>query len=544
MKARRLVFVGVILITLWIIASSVYAAQYSLGDDRDVNILGSLSNQVQWGRAGDHYDTQPGFQQWLTSFQLMMDFNLGQDTSAYLSGIGTIDWAYDINGSDDDWKDKGFDDSRDNLYFDDEWWQLLSEAHVTYAPGQFMFRVGKQLVKWGEMEGSTVLDQINPTDDRRGFGDVEFETYNIAIPMIRAEYWPDIYTDLFSAPNLQFLFIPNTPFIHSTPEYGMHFSNREGGIYALDYVYEGERWGRNDFDIDEPDDWDSDHFEYGIKLSGQIKGSIFSLVGFYGRENSPALNYDYKTMGSPVTPYFGYAEDTWRKDIPNFPVYNQRDDDGNGIGNYLLMGEYPRQKFVGTSLSTELSPLKISAIGGTAPLLRLESRYDIDKTFVDDNFANEYIEYYMDNWSSSFSPDLSLLGDPFVESDYWVNGISLEQKIKLSWLQSSYFFVQFEYTQSNVMDHDPDWSFKEQSESYYAYISTSYFSGKLVPAFFFQRVVDAPGVDGTADLYWPGVYYYWSSNLNFYVGTGFFEGEGADPIRHKDYAVFKVTYNF
>jgi len=542
MKKRRFALVGVVFMALSIIASSTFAAQYSLGDDSDVNILGSLSNQFQYGIGDDEYDTQPGFQQWLTSFQLMMDFNLGQDLSAYLSGIATVDWAYNINENNDDWKDKNFDESDENLYFDDEWWQLLSEAHVTYSPGKFLFRVGKQIVKWGEMEGSVVLDQINPTDDRRGFGDVEFETATIAIPMIRAEYWPDIYTDVFSAPNIQFLFIPNTPYLPSTPESGGYFGSDVGGIYAYDYAEDGERWGRNEYDIDDPDDMDSDYFEYGLKLSTQIKGSILSLVGFYGRENSPALTFDYETPGSPVLPYLGYTEDTFTGWDPTYtyPIYAEYDDDGNGIGNYLLTGEYPRQKFVGASLSTELSPLKISAIGGTAPLLRLESRYDIDKTFVDDNFANDYLDYYY-TW---YAPDFSLLGDPFVESDYWVNGISLEQKVKLPWLQKAYFFLSFEYTQSKVMDYDSDWSFKEQSESYLGYISTSYFSGKFAPELYWQRVVDAPGVDGTADLYWPGVYYYWSSSLNFYVGAGLFEGEGADPITNKDYAVFKVNYSF
>ncbi len=33
---------------------------------------------------------------------------------------------------------------------------------------QFYFRVGKQIVQWGETDGFLLMNQINPIDQRRG----------------------------------------------------------------------------------------------------------------------------------------------------------------------------------------------------------------------------------------------------------------------------------------------------------------------------------------------------------------------------------------
>ena len=39
----------------------------------------------------------------------------------------------------------------------------------------------------------------------------------------------------------------------------------------------------------EPDQWNEEGFEYAMRLSLMIRGSILTVNGFYGRENSPQL---------------------------------------------------------------------------------------------------------------------------------------------------------------------------------------------------------------------------------------------------------------
>jgi len=69
---------------------------------------------------GEHYDTEQDLQQFLTSLQLMADFRLSPSLSAYISGIATVDWIYDLKSSKNSWRNKRFNESRDNLYFDDD----------------------------------------------------------------------------------------------------------------------------------------------------------------------------------------------------------------------------------------------------------------------------------------------------------------------------------------------------------------------------------------------------------------------------------------
>ncbi len=539
MKKRPILTV-VLFSCVWALSFSPASAwEFDLGKDQTIDVLGSLSNQLQFSVRGDFWDTEEDLNQWLTTLQLLADYRPRHDLSFYISGKLAIDWIYDIKHNDRSWLRKGFNESRDNLYFDDEWWMLLNEFHVTYTPGPFLFRVGKQLVKWGEMEGAVVLDQINPVDLRRQITFVEFESYFIATPMVRLEYWPELFSNWFSSPNIQFLFIPNSPYIPSIPPGGIYFGNTVGGIYSYADVTDGERFGRADFFIDEPDSWDPDYFEYALKLSTQIEGNILSLYGFYGRENLPVLNLDLSKPGysfpiiGPISipTYTGLTADS----------YTQVDDEGHPIYNLLLQGYYPIQKFVGLSWSSSLEFARFYPIGGTAPLFRLETLYQFDKVYADENFANDYLDNYGYVGELIFGPTPTT--DAFVKTDWWMIGVSLEQKFRWLSLQKAYFTVSLEYTYEKVLDHQAGWSFQEDGETFLVYIYTSYFNGKLAPEIYYQYVKDG-FISGTAHQIWPGVYYYLSDVWDFYAGFGIFEGKGASPITKKDYFLFRVNYNF
>ena len=84
-----------------------------------------------------------GVNQVLSTAFLEMDYELADNLKLYSAGKVTYDWIYDINHNDDDWREKFFNRSRDEMSFDDEWWQILHEAHVTWTVGNLMFRVGK-----------------------------------------------------------------------------------------------------------------------------------------------------------------------------------------------------------------------------------------------------------------------------------------------------------------------------------------------------------------------------------------------------------------
>lgn len=178
-----------------------------------LNLFGFASQTAQFSLKGDHYDPEEGLQQALFTLFAEADYSPSRHLTLYGSGILTLDLVYPIKHDDRSWEDKGFADSEDDLFIDNKDWQALKEAHVTWSPGAFLFRVGKQIVSWGEMDFFRIVDQINPSDERRGFSDVEFETTIIPIWLVRAEWWSTLNLGAVQEAGLQLVFNPNAEFI-------------------------------------------------------------------------------------------------------------------------------------------------------------------------------------------------------------------------------------------------------------------------------------------------------------------------------------------
>ncbi|MCP4287579.1 MAG: hypothetical protein GY792_24585, partial [Gammaproteobacteria bacterium] len=130
--------------------SPASAKMFEIGG-KPATVQGYISQSVASSLAGDNYDVEEGVNQALMNLFVEGDVKLSSDLSFYAAGMLTVDWMYDLKHNDDSWEEKRFNKSRDTLQIDDEWWQLAKEAHLTYTPGDFTFRVGKQIVKWGEM---------------------------------------------------------------------------------------------------------------------------------------------------------------------------------------------------------------------------------------------------------------------------------------------------------------------------------------------------------------------------------------------------------
>ena len=225
-------------IALLLCSQSAEARRFSIWN-QPISVLGYVTQTAQFGWK-DTCDTEKGLQQALTTVFLEVDYRPQDQVMFYVSGKYTIDWVYDIKHDDNSWNEKLFSQSRENLAKDDEWWQSLQEAHLTWTPGPLFFRVGKQIVSWGEMDFLRIMDQINPIDQRRGFGDVEFETTIIPIPVIRAEFWPDLNAlgTFLDEIGLQFIFNMDPVFI---PDQLPAAGNDVAGIWAADVTQGSEQ---------------------------------------------------------------------------------------------------------------------------------------------------------------------------------------------------------------------------------------------------------------------------------------------------------------
>ncbi len=496
---------------------------------KPLNVFGFASQSAQFSLKGDQYHVEEGLQQALLTVFAEADYRPRHDFTFYISGILTMDLIYDLKHDDRTWNEKLFSQSRGRMYLDDESWQFLKECHATWTPSTFLFRVGKQIVSWGEMDFFRIMDQINPTDDRRGFSDVEFETTIIPIWLVRAELWPELNMGWLNEFGVQFIFNPNAQFI---PNQRLETGNDFGGIWSaapeLDNpLYDALGVGTPNLYIGHPDlnqvtdfeSWDEEAFEYALRLSLMIKGSILTLNGFYGRENSPQLLF-----ADPM-----FVTDPFLTSIAGEPVPALGTaSDGTSVLYPIYTGYHPRQKFAGVTWTGDL-PIVITALGGVNPLIRLEARYQWDKVYADADQTR------------------------YIESDYLDTGIGIDWKVKWNLLnERAYFTVMPQFFYSRIMDFPDDTKLNDTDDSflpdedYYTVslvLSTSYINGKLVP-----QVAGGYLFNNEAHLLIPSLTYMMSNTWHFTLESGFFGGKERNvPLwlfRKNDYFALKVKYNW
>lgn len=473
---------------------------------KPLGLQGFISQSLQYSLEGDVWDTEEDFNAAILNLFVEGDYTMSPDWRLYGAFMLTGDWIYQVKSGEDAWERKIFSESKSDLNVDDEWWQIVKEFHITWDPGNFFIRVGKQRVGWGEMEVFAVNDLFNPLDQRRGLSEIELETLFIPIPLIRTDYSFGSSAGKISDVTLQFIFNANPDFIGNQ---GTFYGNDAAGIWAVDILDYSTvpilgfpvRIGRQDVDLEEPDAFDSDYFEYGLRLSSLIGyNTLFSLMGFYGRSNTAV-----STFGAAL------ADDSFTVfDLDGIPIINTSD-----------TGFYPRQKFVGFALASQV-PAKINALGGYEPVIRFEGSYQFDNQFFD---------------FTSFD---------FVESDQVVLGLNLDYKIRVPWQrQFLYFFYETQY--NDLVDYESGWDISTSSIyrggywNHYAFLSTGYFRGELEPSISWYALDNA-----NAQIWTPGLTYYFSDTWQFALKANFFTGSEIDVwgLPNKDNLVFNVKFNY
>ena len=471
---------------------------------RPLNLLGYLTQGVAYGLGDDDdYDTEEGFQSAIFSLLLEGDYSFTDNLKLYAAGMYTVDWIYDFKHDDRTWKAKKFYKSRNRLYQDDEYWQVLKEIHLNWAPRGFFFRVGKQIVSWGETDGFRLMDQINPLDQRRGFADVEFETTIIPIWLFRAEYYPEIDTGWLTDLGLECIINPNADFIPSQP---IMPGNNVGGIWAPDVMVQllpigpaGQaRLGSLRTHIDEPNSWDSDGYEIGIRLKGILYDSIITLNYFDGLEN------DYVT-----------------RPVPSLPGM-ERASDGKLIIHPEVEGYYPDFRFVGATLSRDLQSIRTSLFGDVAPVLRIEALYAFESTFATSQGTLKKHDEFR-----------------------WALGIDWKIKIRLL-NPRAYFTISPQVFHRKIKNYPSRYELQNLEDDNYMtslMLRTSYFNGKLVPSFFWSQ-----DITNEADMYRYQIDYQYTHNWQFTLGALFLggseKGKGVQVFENKDQIYFSVSYRW
>ena len=158
-KKRGSILIWTLAVIL-VVGISPAVARELLLFDQPLTLLGYATQGAGFSLSHEHYDTEPGLQTALTNLFVEADYKFLPQMKFYTSERLTVDWAYQINSDRDSWNDRLFDKSKGHLNVDSNYWQILNEAHVTWTPGNFFFRLGKQIVSWGEMDGFRVMTMM------------------------------------------------------------------------------------------------------------------------------------------------------------------------------------------------------------------------------------------------------------------------------------------------------------------------------------------------------------------------------------------------
>lgn len=538
-RMRKYLFSSGIIVAVWItLVVSPARAQNYLINDRPLNLFGYITQGAAVSLHGDKPDTEEGLQSLLFNLFLEADYGLAKDLKIYGAGMLTTDFIYQVKHDDDSWNAKLFDQSKAELNVDDNYWQLLKETHLTWTPGNFLFRMGKQIVAWGEMNGFRLMDQINPLDQRRGFADVEFENSIIPIWLLRSEYFKKLDRGWIQDLGLEFIFNPNADFIANQlilpgndtsgiwaprifgPDLvDLSFFGIPGlslfptsGIPALPSELQGiaaeqpitkSRLGSANLDLEELDNWEDGH-EFGARLKGIIWDTFFTLNFFSGYENDPVVRVNAANPYTITTAF-----------------------DGTPLLHLNYEGTYHRFKFTGVTLSRDITPLRMSMLGGVAPVLFLEAFYGFDTTFVNSSNALE-------------------------KNDELRWAMSADWKIKLSLLNPrAYFTIMPQFYHRKILDFPADGVLTGsgatplEDDNYITtlLVSTTYFHNKLVPSFFWMR-------DITNKAYLLRLQFvydhsnFWHYTLGGLWAGGEKTGAGLELFENKDHLFFKISYRW
>lgn len=474
--------------------------------------MGYVNQGIGYGIGGDHYDTKEGWQSFKYDILLETQYELDSDFRLFVSGMLSGDLAFDVLSDNSEWQRKGFSGARDNLAHDTVFRDLLQEAHITWTPRNSLFRIGKQIVVWGDMDAWRITDQINPIDQRRGITDVEFESTILPIWLARAESFIPSDSSWVRDLGIEIIFNPNADFeanrniAPGNDRLGIWAANATvpiGGPYPMDFFHVGAL----DQAIEEPDAWDSDYFEYGFRFKATIFDSIINLNYFYGRDNDPIL-----------------------KNLPLPPTMEPTPFDGRMVLHPKQGGFYPRFRMVGFTLTRDLEKLYIKGLGGVSPVLHFEGFYGADNTF-----------------STTLPPGL----DDFETHDEIRSAIGFDWKIKVNWLNPrAYITIMPQFYYRHIMDYPSGYGLmttpgpvKENNYQSFLRIATTYFHNKLEPSVVWIEDYTLEG-----GFIRPQLLYEYSDKWNFTLGAIFIYGDepgvGLTALENKDHIYLTVSYKF
>lgn len=184
----------------------------------------------------------------------------------------------------------------------------LRDCYLDYTNGPWFLRLGKQQVAWGQADGITILDRVNPVDLTE-YWLPDMVDIRIPLWMANINYAPKLNS------NLQFLIIPDFEASTAAPS-GAPFTFRSYQKF-YEYTVRKREIGRSRADTDiylPPKQFENSTF--GLQWQDRIGDLTYTLnylTGYYynGRTyllTSPASG----ASANPAVAHYGYCFKRWK----------------------------------------------------------------------------------------------------------------------------------------------------------------------------------------------------------------------------------------
>ncbi len=306
-KMNAGLILSVCLVAFFFTPSAAYSSE-----NEEFRVIGYLQHRSEFGLADAEYNPD-GY----TMGEFLMNMEINYDYSEKLNFHQIIRARYDGIY---DWRNYFEDQSMaaDELKNELE----LRELYLNYAPTYDLnFRIGKQVVIWGESDGLRLMDMINPLDLRWGYLTRDFEDTRTPLNMVRVNYNIPFLEDNFGG--LELVWVPTQFEVNQYPIDGSAWAMAPPDFFN-EQIQNILAAGLLPVVTDVKREQDKDNGQIGGKFTINEFGIDLSLNYFYGYAQDPVIYF--AGMGAAPPPF---------------------------IGSFNLKQEYPRRHIAGLTFNKD-----------------------------------------------------------------------------------------------------------------------------------------------------------------------------------------------
>ncbi len=301
-------------------------------DDGRLEISGYFKEQVYIRRnypkeENDFHSSKLNFAR--TSFLVEALYKWKQEDDYAVNLFLGVHWWYEAMAKIDDEFRRGVPHRVRHEYSMPRQDDFISEAYIDIIKGPWQFKIGKQIVVWGETNLQRTADVINPLDLRYGSpGTENWEDIKLGLYMIRGFY----QTELPGSLNFEFIFNPGHFEAQRLPYEGTLRGPHPGATsFNPGKIFGITHWQFEKARKDEPG-WALSNWEFGFKVRGYTWDIDWAIFYFNTLNDAPTANasrlneytliYVRNGLGSMVFNENRHPNpDSYRKRVFNFKRY-------------------------------------------------------------------------------------------------------------------------------------------------------------------------------------------------------------------------------